>query len=96
MSQLPAKSRIFVALSPANDWDKESLFLNDIRNALNIISWQIGGDKKSKAPEPWIPEFLREKKSEKPKAKDSVAMEVDDVKAFLAKPRTSGKVKANE
>lgn len=96
MSQLPAKSRVFVALAPANEWEKSDVFLNDIRNALNTISWQISGDKKSKPPEPWMPEFMREKKKDPAKPKESVAMEVDDIKAFLAKPRVSDKVKTNE
>ena len=43
-----------------------------------------------------MPEFMREKKKDHAKPKESVAMEVDDIKAFLAKPRVSDKVKTNE
>lgn len=59
----------------------------------NILSWQLSGDAKAPMPEQWWPEFMPKPKPQKSKEmKDAVAMDIDDIKAFLSKPRQSGTV----
>lgn len=72
--------------------------LNNIYHQLRILSWQNTADATRDSPqhypEFWTPSFI-----EKPKPKrhdDSVSMSIDDLKAFLSKPRGSVKVESNE
>lgn len=89
--QLPQGARIFRKLQPANHWGWNEVLLNQISYLLNIIAWQSTKDaaKKhpTKAPKQFIPDFMRDMQPERAINKDVIAMDIDDVKAMLAKPR---------
>lgn len=97
MYQLPSESRTMRKLNPSNEWGWKELLLNNIWNQTRTLSWQLGSDGKSAPPEPFLPSFMP--KPSKPKSeasKDTVAMDVADIRAFLNKPRSNVKVETNE
>lgn len=80
---------------PSNEWGWNEILLNGLSHRVDVLSWQLGGDSSTKPPEVWLPPFIPKPKK-KPMVKDSVAMGVNDLRAFLNKPRVSDKVKTNE
>lgn len=71
--------------------------LNNILYQLQLIPWQMLGEKGSKPPEQWLPSFIpKPKKPKSQEMKDSVAMDIDDLKAYLTKPRQNATVESNE
>lgn len=86
-------------LAPANEWSWNEVLLNKIEYALRVLAWQNSADASSKQPkyypEQWMPPFMPKKP--KPKANpEEESMDIDDLKAFLSRPREGAKVKANE
>lgn len=84
-------------MQPANEWGWQELLLNNILYQLQLLPWQMFGEKGSEPPKQWLPSFIP--KPPKPKSKDmqdSVAMDVDDLKAYLTKPRQNTTVESNE
>jgi hypothetical protein len=86
-------------LIPANEWSWNEILLNKIEYALKILAWQNSADATEKHPkhypDPWLPPFMP--KPEKPKKNpEQQAMDIDDIKAFLSRPRESVSLKANE
>ena len=76
-------------ISPSNEWGWAELLLNKIAYYLQVLAWQNTEDAHKKhpsnTPELWLPDFMP--KPEKPHS-DQAAMEIDDLKAFLSKPRS--------
>lgn len=71
--------------------------LNNLLYMMNVISWQLSGDSKAPMPEQWWPEFMPKPEPKKSESmKDAVTMDIDDLKAFLSKPRQSATVESNE
>lgn len=76
-------------------WGWQEEFLRQILFKVDIVSWQLAkpGERKNmgkwKNAEPKIfePEFLKKTKT----PKDQVAMDIDQLKEFLAKPRKTVK-----
>jgi hypothetical protein len=94
---LPDKSRTHRKLSPSNEWGWQELLLNNLLHSVNILSWQLSGDPKVPMPEQWWPDFIPKPKPKKSEAmKDAVTMDIDDLKAFLSKPRQNATVESNE
>ena len=86
-------------LYPTNEWSWNEVLLNRIEYALRVLAWQNSSDAQSKNPKyypkQYDPPFMP--KPEKPKKNsEEEVMDIDDLKAFLSRPRESGKVKANE
>lgn len=86
-------------LAPANEWSWNEILLNRIEHAVRILTWQNSADAHEKTPkhfpEQFRPPFIPEPR--KPKANpEEAAMDLDDLKAFLSRPRESATVKANE
>lgn len=86
-------------LAPANEWSWNEILLNKVEYALRILAWQNSADAAEKHPkhypEQWLPSFIP--KPEKPKKNpEQQAMDLDDIKAYLSRPRQSGSLKANE
>lgn len=58
---------------------------------LEVLAWQNTKDAQRKAPRKqpkmYIPEFMRNMEETRAINRDSVAQDVDDIKAILAKPR---------
>lgn len=86
-------------LVPANEWSWNEILLNKIDYGLKILAWQNSADAAEKHPkhypEIWLPPFMP--RPQKPKKNpEQQAMSVDDIKAYLSRPRESAKVKANE
>lgn len=84
---------------PENQWTWNEVLLNRIEYALRILAWQNSADASSKHPqhypEQWYPSFMP--KPEKPKKNpEQEAMDIDDIKAYLSRPRESAKVESNE
>ncbi len=83
-------------LAPAGQWGWNEVLLNKIEYALRILVWQNTEDGHERhpqhTPEPFRPSFIP--KPKKPKKEE--VMDIDDLKAYLSKPRISAKVEANE
>lgn len=74
------------------------MLLNKAAYFLEILAWQQSKDAASKPPKN-IPEFkpLPGTEEKKPKHNpEEQSMDIDDIKAYLSRPRESGIVKANE
>ena len=58
---------------------------------LNVIAWQSTKDAQkkvpSKAPKPFVPDFMRDLQKEQEINKDVVALDIDEVKNLLDMPR---------
>lgn len=85
-------------LSPANEWTWNEILLNRIEYAVRILTWQNSADAHEKSPkhypEQFVPDFIP--KPKKRKRSQEEAMDIDELKAFLSRPREDVKVKANE
>ena len=86
-------------IEPANEWSWNEILLNKLDYGLRILAWQNSADAHSKnpqnIPEPFVPSFIP--KPEKPKNNpEENAMDLDDVKSFLSRPREGAKVEPNE
>jgi hypothetical protein len=98
LPQLPQNCRTFSKIKPASQWQVSDLLLNKATYFLEVLAWQQSKDASAKPPKN-IPVFtpLPGYEEEKPKNNpDEMAMEVDDIKAFLSRPRENVKVKSNE
>lgn len=85
-------------LSPSNEWGWSELILNKIEYYLQILAWQNTEDAHKKhpsnQPELWLPEFIP--KPAKNHNSEEMAMDIDDLKAFLSRPRENGITEPNE
>lgn len=76
-------------ISPSNEWGWQELLLNKIEYYLQVLAWQNTEDAHKKspqnAPELWLPDFIP--KPEKKRNSGEVAMDIDELEAFLSKPR---------
>lgn len=95
--QLPEKSRLKRKLSPSNEWGWQESLLNKIDHKLDILAWQNTEDARKKNPanfpKLWLPDFMPRPQEPK-KNKETEAMDIDDLKAFLKRPRGSDTKKA--
>lgn len=86
-------------LAPVNEWSWNEILLNRIEYAVRILAWQNSADAHEKTPknfpEQFRPSFIPEPPKPK-KRSEGVAMDLDELKAFLKRPRGGGKVEANE
>jgi len=80
---LPPGSRVMGALGDGCEWTQEDYLLANIANSLQTIIWMFSedGQKNRNRPEPIVPPS-REESKPKP-----MAMPVDELAAFLARPR---------
>lgn len=93
--QLPRGCRVFKKLEPATEWGYDEIFLNKIVYLLDTIVWQNGtptkaGEKakhKQQQPKLFIPTFMKNKETKDGIAKDTVSLDVDEVKDILSRPR---------
>lgn len=85
--QLPKTCRTFLKINPQLEWGWTEQLLNECAYALDLLVWTKTEDAMKKhptsKPEKFVPPFMPKPK----KDKDSVAMDIDDVKAFLTRPR---------
>lgn len=65
--------------------------MNKIAYSLDILAWQNTQDATKKPPrnmpKPFMPEFMRNVDQTRAINKDVVALDVDDMRAFLSRPR---------
>ena len=65
--------------------------LNKIAYSLDILAWQNTQDATKKPPrnmpKPFMPDFMRNVDKTRAINKDVVALDVDDMRAFLSRPR---------
>lgn len=89
--QLPRKSRTFCKVQPANEWGWEEVLLNKTTFLLELLAWQNTKDAQKKSPsrypKQFVPEFMKDMEKTNAMNAGMQVMEVDDVKAFLARPR---------
>lgn len=87
-------------LNPANEWEWNEILLNRIEHAIRVLIWQNTEDATEKMPkhypEQWLPEFIPKPEKQNKDPDKEIAMDIDELKAFLSRPRESGKVEANE
>lgn len=92
MAQLPQGCRIFSDINKASEWTYERTYLAAMVDGINEISWQISGAKKSQRPKSVLPDYVtREAKKAQHRSKamkDQSAMNIDDIKTLLNRPRT--------
>lgn len=90
MFQLPEQSRTKLVVQPANTWDWNEILLNKAVYLLELLAWQntedAANNRTEKAPELYTPPFYNElpKRALNP---DQEVMDLDDLKAFLERPR---------
>lgn len=65
--------------------------MNKIAYSLDILAWQNTQDATKKPPrnmpKPFMPDFMRNVDQTRAINKDVVALDVDDMRAFLSRPR---------
>ena len=65
--------------------------MNKIAYSLDILAWQNTQDATKKPPrnmpKPFMPDFMRNVDKTRAINKDVVALDVDDMRAFLSRPR---------
>lgn len=65
--------------------------MNRIAYSLDILAWQNTQDATKKPPrnmpKPFMPDFMRNVDKTRAINKDTVALDVDDMRAFLSRPR---------
>ena len=92
LPQLPRDSRVMIALQPANNWGWPEVLMNKATYLLEVLAWQNTKDAQKKAPSktprPYVPDFMKNAEETRKINRDSVAQDVDSIKAILAKPRT--------
>ena len=94
--QLPRSCRVFCAYEPANQWGWGEVFANKTTHLLELLLWQAGtpskkGERarhKANKPKPFMPDFMKRSQAGTGMNESVEAMTVDDVKSWLAVPRT--------
>ena len=65
--------------------------MNKVAYSLDILAWQNTQDATKKPPrnmpKPFMPDFMRNVDKTRAINKDAVALDVDDMRAFLSRPR---------
>lgn len=65
--------------------------MNKVAYSLDILAWQNTQDATKKPPcnmpKPFMPDFMRNVDKTRAINKDTVALDVDDMRAFLSRPR---------
>lgn len=65
--------------------------MNKVAYSLDILAWQNTQDAAKKPPrnmpKPFMPDFMRNVDKTRAINKDTVALDVDDMRAFLSRPR---------
>lgn len=89
--QLPQNCRTFCKIEPANQWGWNEILLNKATYALDILAWQNTQDATKKpprnVPKPFMPDFMRNVDKTRAINKDTVLMDVDEMREFLSRPR---------
>jgi hypothetical protein len=91
MFQLPRQGRLFVKLDPTNQWTWQEVLLNKLNFNVEVLAWQNTKDATKKPPQNqpklFVPDFMRSIEGARAISKDAAVQDIDDVKAFLARPR---------
>lgn len=78
-----------VALQPAGQWGWQEVLLNKAVYFLEVLAWSKTKDAQKKnpsnPPKPFTPDFMVIKKEKQ----ESEALDIDELKKLLAKPRVS-------
>lgn len=65
--------------------------MNKVAYSLDILAWQNTQDATKKPPrnmpKPFMPDFMRNVDKTRAINKDTIALDVDDMRAFLSRPR---------
>lgn len=91
--QLPRDCRVFKRIQPATEWGYSDIFQNKMVYLLETLVWQKSYDPKKKAahmaakPKLFVPEFMQKAMGSDGIKRDTVSLDVDEVKDLLAKPR---------
>lgn len=91
--QLPRDCRVFVAISPPNQWGWSEVFANKLTYLMELMLWQnsYNGKNKSKhknnKPKPFIPEFMKPPKELSNLRSEVESHTVDDIRSILEMPR---------
>jgi len=93
--QLPRDSRVFRKLEPATEWGYTEIFQNKMVWLLETLVWQNSTPSKKAEqarhkllkPELYTPSFMKKSKPKEGIAKDTVAADVETIKAILDRPR---------
>jgi hypothetical protein len=87
--QLPRGCRVFSAIQPANQWGWMEILLNKANYLLEVLVWQNANEgvkrsKQSQKPQPFIPDFLKDRTM----SKDAAKLDATEIAEILKKPRT--------
>lgn len=89
--QLPRNSRVYVALSPSNQWGWDEILASKSNYLLETLVWMKTKDAQKKAPrnrpKPFVPEFMKLPVEPSPINNGAEAHYAEDISAILAKPR---------
>jgi hypothetical protein len=89
--QLPRTGRVFVAIDATNQWGWLEVLLNKLIYHVEILAWQNTKDATKKppknAPKLYVPPFMEAVDRARAMTKDAAPKKVEDLKAYLAKPR---------
>lgn len=84
--QLPRECRVYTAVQPAAQWGWMEQLTNKQNYLLELLVWMKTKDARKQSPQskpkPFIPDFMGGQVG-----KDTEALDIDDVKALLEKPR---------
>lgn len=73
---------------PQNEWGWNEILQNKTNHLLEVLVWTKTKDAQKKNPQnypkPYIPKFLQ---TEEKRPTEQVAMSVEDLQAYLTKPR---------
>lgn len=84
---------MFKRVQPATEWGYQDIFMNKMVWLLETLVWQKAYDPKKKSqhlankPKLYVPEFMRKAMDAEGIQKDTVSLDVDEVKELLARPR---------
>lgn len=92
MYQLPKTSRLFSAINPAMQWGWREILANKANYLLDTIIWQNSNEgvkkhKQTPHPKIFVPDFMKKAMGDEGIKKDTVALDVDEVKHLLSRPR---------
>jgi len=89
--QLPHKSRVYTAISPANTWGWEEVLANKTAHLLELLVWMKTKDAQKRSPRnkprPFVPEFMKKKTKPSPINNGSIAAYSEEINDILSRPR---------
>lgn len=78
-------------MDPTNQWGWTEVLLNKLNYNAEILAWQNTKDATKKppqnAPKLFVPDFMQAIEGARAMSKDAAPKKVDDLKAYLARPR---------